>query len=57
MFGKPKDVKQTPSKMPHGVQRTPHGTFKTTIKRVYLGTFKEIDQAINAVTEHIKKTQ
>lgn len=57
MFGKPKDeTRHSGSNLPQGILLTRHGTYKTEIKRVYLGTFKRLDQAVNALTEHIKKT-
>ena len=57
MFGKPKDETRRPDRsLPHGVVLTPHGTYKTEVKRVYLGTFKELDQAVNAVTEFLNPT-
>ena len=57
MFGKPKDeTRRSGRTLPHGVVLTPHGTYKTEVKRVYLGTFKELDQAVNAVTEFLNPT-
>lgn len=53
MFGVPKDTDDNPGTMPKGVSLTEQGTFKAIIKRQYLGTFKDIEHAINAVTEHL----
>jgi len=58
MFGKPKDAtRKLNNNLPQGIQLTRHGTYKAEVKRVYLGTFKKLDQAINTLTEHINNTQ
>ena len=55
MFGKPTPTGVHSGDMPLHVILTPQGTFKAIVKRDYLGTFKKIDQAIDAVTEHLKQ--
>tara|TARA_B100000795_G_C22651592_1_gene380501 strand:- start:480 stop:671 length:192 start_codon:yes stop_codon:yes gene_type:complete len=57
VFGTPSPTDAHTGIMPIGVILTPQGTFKAIVKRKYLGTFKEIEQAINAVTEHLNKSQ
>ena len=54
MFGVQRDTEPGPGKMPYGIILTPQGTYKAIIKRVYLGTHKELKDAINAVNDHLK---
>lgn len=55
MFGEPTPTDVHTGTMPIHVIKTPQGTFKASVKRKYLGTFKKIDQAVDAVTEHLKE--
>jgi len=56
MFGEPKDSDTNTGTMPYGVIYTPQGTYKSIVKRVYLGTHKELKDAINAVNDHLNTT-
>ena len=55
MFGEPTQADTHAGTMPYGVILTPQGTFKALVKRVYLGTHKDINQAIRAVNDHLNK--
>lgn len=56
MFGEPTIADTHTGTMPQGVILTEQKTFKAIHKRKYLGTFKDIEQAIKAVNNQIKKT-
>ena len=53
MFGNPSATDAQTGTMPNGVILTPQGTYKAIVKRVYLGTHKKIEHAINAVNDHL----
>ena len=53
VFGTPSATDTHTGTMPRHVILTPQGTYKAIVKRDYLGTYKKIEQAINAVTEHL----
>lgn len=53
MFGEPTPANRHTGTMPDNVILTPQGTFKAIVKRNYLGTFKTIEEATNAVSEHL----
>tara|TARA_R100000935_G_scaffold58847_1_gene98525 strand:+ start:6355 stop:6543 length:189 start_codon:yes stop_codon:yes gene_type:complete len=55
MFGEPTPPGTHTGTMPKHIIKTPQGTFKACINRDYIGTYKKIEQAINAVSKYLKQ--
>lgn len=55
MFGEATPPGTHTGTMPKHIIKTPQGTFKAVVKRDYVGTFKQIEKAIDAVSRYLNK--
>jgi len=55
MFGEQSETDSLNKDIPKHISTTPQGTYRVMIRQVYLGTFKEMNQAQNSVDEYLAK--
>jgi len=57
MFGTPKQATEHTGELPEYIIKTVQNTFKVRVKRKYLGTFRELELAVEVLNEYLSKTK
>jgi hypothetical protein len=56
-FGAPTDEEDQELSASNYIRETVHGSYKAIVNRVYLGSFKNMDQALDVVNDYLNENE